>query len=138
MGFLGRLSRVIPIHPDRGPRLSLRMAAEGLRKGLVLCVFPEGERSIDGALKKFRPGPAILATELGLAVVPVGIKGAWEVWPRGASRVRLHRVSVSFGKPLTPLSGERSYVTLNHRIFSAVGELTGSRQAPVREDESRG
>ena len=43
---------------------------------MILCVFPEGERSIDGTVKQFRKGPAILATELGVRVVPVGIRGA--------------------------------------------------------------
>jgi long-chain acyl-CoA synthetase len=81
--FLGKLAKVVPISPGQGLQGSLRLAAEGLRRGMVLLVFPEGERSIDGRLKTFRKGPAILASELGAPIVPAGITGAYEVWRRG-------------------------------------------------------
>jgi long-chain acyl-CoA synthetase len=92
--------KVITVTPDRGVRTSLRLAAEGLRRGMTMCVFPEGERSIDGTVKVFRKGSAILATELGLKVAPVGIRGAWDVWRRGSNRIRLRPVTLVFGKPL--------------------------------------
>ncbi|MGQ9635241.1 MAG: AMP-binding protein [Bryobacteraceae bacterium] len=100
MEFAAYLLRVITVSPDQAVHSALRLAAEGLRRGFVLCVFPEGERSIDGKLKVFRKGPAIVATELGVPAAPVAIQGAWEVWPRGSNRIRLHPVRVSFGEPL--------------------------------------
>jgi long-chain acyl-CoA synthetase len=93
--------KVVRLSPDRAVRSSLRLSALGLSRGMVLCVFPEGERSIDGRVKPFRKGPAIVATELGLPVVPVGIQGAYEVWPRGSNRIRLRPVRVKFGPPLS-------------------------------------
>lgn len=123
MSFLGRLIKVTPVDPDRHLRQALRLGAEGLRKGLVLCVFPEGERSIDGKLKEFRKGPAILAKELGVPVVPVAIVGTYQVWPRGVSKIRLHPVTVRFGKPLDAPSDEDSYQDFNKRLFGAVQEL---------------
>ena len=125
LGFLGKRMRTIPVDPDKTLRRALRLAAEGVRRGFALCVFPEGERSIDGKLKKFKKGPAILATHLKVPVVPVGIKGAHKVWSRGSSKIRLHPISVHFGKPLVPNQGESSE-DFNNRLRLAVQKLSGS------------
>ena len=106
LGLIGRRIKVVPVDPDRGLRQALRLSAEGLRRESVLVVFPEGERSIDGSTKTFRKGPSILATELGVRVVPVGIRGTFEVWPRGRARIHLHPVSIEFGAPIEPGVGE--------------------------------
>ena len=125
--YLGSLIKVVPVDPDSRLRQALRLGAHGLRQDLVLCVFPEGERSIDGTLKPFRQGPAILATELGVPVVPVSIQGTFEVWPRGSNKIRLHPVRILFGTPLWPGPSE-SYKTFNQRLFEAVEGLNRSRQ----------
>lgn len=121
-GLLGQLVKVIPVSPDKHLRQALRLAAEGLRLGLVLMVFPEGERSIDGDLKVFRKGPAILATHLQVPVVPVGIQGTFEAWRRASGRIRLHPISITYGPPLTPREGE-SADDFNDRLKEAVREL---------------
>lgn len=122
VGFLGVLIKTIPVDADRMLRRALRLGAEGLRRDLVLCVFPEGERSIDGTLKTFRKGPAILATKMNTPVVPVGIIGAYEAWRRGSSKIRLHPITVRFGKPIKPEPGE-SIDDFNHRLREAVKSL---------------
>ncbi len=121
MSSLARWSKIVTLNPDRGVRSGLRLAAEGLRRGMILCVFPEGERSIDGTVKEFRKGPAILATQLGVRVVPVGIRGAWDVWHRGSNRIRLHPVSVRFGEPLDPAG--QSAEAFNDQLREAVRRL---------------
>jgi long-chain acyl-CoA synthetase len=120
--FIGRMIKTIPVDADRNLRRALRLAAESLRQELVLLVFPEGERSIDGSLKVFRRGPAILATNLQLPVVPVGIIGTYEAWARGAGRPRFHPVCIRFGAPLQPLPDE-SAEGFNQRLKEAVQEL---------------
>lgn len=125
LGFLGKRMRTIPVDPDKTLRQALRLAAEGVRRGFALCVFPEGERSIDGKLKKFKKGPAILATTLKVPVVPVGIKGAHQVWSRGSSKINFNPVSVHFGEPLYPRQEETSE-NFNQRLWLAVQELSGS------------
>ncbi|RPI24105.1 MAG: hypothetical protein EHM61_18035 [Acidobacteria bacterium] len=122
LGFLGRAIKVIPVDPDKQLRQALRLAAEGLKRRHILCVFPEGERSIDGELKPFRRGPAILASEFRLPAVPAALKGTFEVWPRGVSRMRFHPVSLCFGDPVTPAEGE-TYEEFNARLAAAVRKL---------------
>ncbi|MBI4444744.1 MAG: AMP-binding protein [Acidobacteria bacterium] len=123
MSFLGSLVKVIPVDPDQHLKQALRLAAEGLRRELVLCVFPEGERSIDGTLKEFRKGPAILAAEFQVPVIPAGIKGTFEAWPRASPRIQLHPISIKIGEALQPPFSE-SYESLNQRLFAAVKKQT--------------
>jgi long-chain acyl-CoA synthetase len=122
-GFLGSLVKTIPVSADRNLRRTLRLAAEGLRRELVLVVFPEGERSIDGTLRPFRKGPAILAANFGVPVVPVGIRGSYEAWPRGSGKIRPHPIRIRFGEPMTPGAGE-TVERFNERLWDAVRRLT--------------
>jgi len=121
--WFGRLVRSVPIDPDRNLRSALRLAAEGLRKGMVLCVFPEGHRSIDGRLQPFRKGAAIVAVETGAPTIPIGIDGSGRVWGRGRKRIRLAPVRTAFGVPLHPGAGE-DYETFNQRLYADVEKLT--------------
>jgi len=90
--------RLIPV--DAG-RLSeaMRLSAVVLGNGKLLCMFPEGGRTVTGELGEFRKGAAILARELQAPVVPVAIRGTFAAWPAGG-KLRLRRVAVEFGKPL--------------------------------------
>jgi 1-acyl-sn-glycerol-3-phosphate acyltransferase len=48
----------------------------------VLLLFPEGERSIDGEVRPFRKGAAILSAHLNVPIVPAAIDGPFALWPR--------------------------------------------------------
>jgi 1-acyl-sn-glycerol-3-phosphate acyltransferase len=63
----------------------MKAGAFGLAHGKVLMLFPEGERSIDGTVRRFKKGAPILSKHMGVPIVPVAIRGAHEVWPRGGS-----------------------------------------------------
>jgi 1-acyl-sn-glycerol-3-phosphate acyltransferase len=84
----------------------MKAGAFGLRHGRILVLFPEGERSIDGTVKRFKKGAPILSRHLDVPIIPVALRGAYEVWPRNASyqwRGALpgnrHRVRMAFGPP---------------------------------------
>ncbi|MEE2822899.1 MAG: AMP-binding protein [Acidobacteriota bacterium] len=121
--FLGRLIKVIPVDADRHLRQALRLGAEGIMQGYCLCVFPEGERSINGHLKPFRKGAAILAKELKVPVVPTAIMGTYEVWPRGINKIKLHPVTLRFGSLVDRPSEEDSYESYNERLFHTINHL---------------
>ena len=82
---MARAVNLIPVDPDANLVNAMQAGAAGLRMGKVLVLFPEGERSIDGGLKKFRKGAAILSAHLDVPIVPVAIDGLFELWPRGRS-----------------------------------------------------
>jgi 1-acyl-sn-glycerol-3-phosphate acyltransferase len=61
---------------------ALKAAADVLRNGNSLIIFPEGTRTNDGAVGKFRSGAAYLAHHLGKTIIPVTVTGAFEIMPR--------------------------------------------------------
>lgn len=63
-------------------RETMETAEKRLAGGLSVVVFPEGSRTPDGHLKRFKRGAYILATEFSLPVVPITIDGAYDVMPR--------------------------------------------------------
>ena len=60
----------------------MQAGAYGLRRRRILVLFPEGERSIDGTVKHFKKGAAILSHQLQVPIAPVAITGLFEIWPR--------------------------------------------------------
>ena len=111
MRGVSRLWRVLPIDPARGAGSSLALAAAVLKRDGCLIWFPEGERSIDGELKTFRKGAAILASHLDVAIVPVAFDGLFPLWPRGLPpnwrmlRPGATQVRLEFGEPLRVARG---------------------------------
>jgi long-chain acyl-CoA synthetase len=83
MAWVARQIHCVPVDPDSNLVPAMKAGAFGLAQGKVLILFPEGERSIDGTVKRFKKGSAILSRHMRVPVVPVAIKGAYEVWPRG-------------------------------------------------------
>lgn len=71
-----------------------------LARGRALGIYPEGTRSPDGRLYKFRTGVARLALRSGAPVVPVGLVGTAAVNPPGDRRWHLAPVTVAYGAPL--------------------------------------
>lgn len=67
--------------------------------GLSLIIFPEGTRSMNGKIAKFKEGAAILAHELNLPMVPASVIGSRDVLPKGSYFMRPKRLAVRFGKP---------------------------------------
>jgi long-chain acyl-CoA synthetase len=106
------LMKVVPVDPDANLVRAMQAGALGLRSDRILMLFPEGERSPDGAPRKFKKGAAILAHHLGVPIVPVALEGLETVWPRGAGpRWRqllpwsATRTAIEFGEPIVPESG---------------------------------
>ena len=92
-------------------------------------LFPEGERSIDGTVKKFKKGAPILARHLGVPIVPVALKGVYELWPRNRPfnwsvlwPWSGHRFTVLFGQPMT-FGEDESYADAAQRLQARVTEM---------------
>jgi long-chain acyl-CoA synthetase len=124
---IARLLKVVPVDPDSALVSALRTGAYGLRRGKVLVLFPEGERSIDGVPRNFKKGAAILATHLRVPIVPVAMDGFYEVWPRGKKYQGPHPLHIAFGEPLLPpvdnQPGEAAYSGLTAELKARVMEM---------------
>lgn len=75
-------------------------AAERIRMGVSIVIFPEGTRSPDGKLQEFKSGGAALALRAQVPVVPVALLGTHEVMPKGSLRVRPGVVEIRVGDPI--------------------------------------
>jgi 1-acyl-sn-glycerol-3-phosphate acyltransferase len=104
------------------------IGVEVLRGGGALGIYPEGTRSPDGRLYKFRTGVARLALRSGAVVVPVGLVGTRDVQPPGSRRWHRAPVGVHFGAPLdfAERAGEE-------RSSRALREITDTVRAAVQE-----
>jgi long-chain acyl-CoA synthetase len=130
MKILGRLTNIVPVDPDSHLLHAMKVGAWGLQQGRVLCIFPEGLRSFDGELKEFKKGAAILSLEVGAPLVPVGLNGTFEVWPRDTLRIRPHKVRLTFGAAMEPPEPDgSSYQEMTDRLRNEVARLTGQFRA---------
>jgi len=121
--------RCVPI--DRGNRRqsfeSLRKAADQVRSGNSIVVFPEGTRSADGGVQELKKGPFHLAEMAEVPIVPVGITGTRHALAKDGLFVRSARVLVSIGAPLVQSeSGHAARDRMRHAVRAALVELSGS------------
>ncbi len=93
-----KLIRVIPVNSARHLVAAMQASAYILRRGGILCIFPEGARSPSGRLREFKKGVAILAAELGVKLVPVHLRGSFEAWGPNATCPRPHPIKLVFGR----------------------------------------
>jgi long-chain acyl-CoA synthetase len=101
--FLARRNNIIFI--DKDIKYTMKKSAELIKKGKNLVIFPEGARTRTGKLLDFKQTFAILSRELRVPVVPVGIEGAHEAWPRGkAVPVLFKKIKVNFSQPVVRIS----------------------------------
>ncbi len=83
-----------------GGRQALAYSQWLLANNWSLLMFPEGKRSRTGDLLPFHVGPAFLALEGNVPVLPIYIEGALQILPPGQQRARPAPVKVRIGKPL--------------------------------------
>jgi long-chain acyl-CoA synthetase len=131
--WLARQVNLVPVDPDAALVSAMQAGAAGLREGRILVLFPEGERAIDGTVRNFKKGAAILGHHLPTPLVPVALTGVYEIWPRnrplnwrallpGAGSV----VRLRVGPPITPSGAateEATYAASTARLRDAVASM---------------
>ncbi|PIR66166.1 MAG: 1-acyl-sn-glycerol-3-phosphate acyltransferase [Candidatus Omnitrophica bacterium CG12_big_fil_rev_8_21_14_0_65_43_15] len=101
--LIGRILRIVgafPIKRNFQDLGAIREAIKRLKSGKPVLIFPEATRTHDGNLQSVKGGISFLAHSAVVPVVPVYIKGSFNVWPRGAKTIKFSPVAVFFGKPL--------------------------------------
>ncbi len=100
LGYLLRMAKSIPVQRENDIK-AIKQSLKILQQGGVLGIFPEG--GIDRQKDNFpvRAGAAYLATKVGVPIVPIKIKGADKVLPRGAKFIiSLNKIEVEIKKPI--------------------------------------
>ena len=103
-------------------RESLRYSGELVGAGYCPLVFPEGRRTEDGGIGKFRPGIGFMAARLGLPVVPLRLEGTFDVYPIGSRWPGKGTVVVHVGEAMRPDRGE-GYDEFAARLEAAVRRM---------------
>jgi 1-acyl-sn-glycerol-3-phosphate acyltransferase len=100
---------------------SLKRAAERVRNGVSVIIFPEGTRSEDGELQPFKSGGFHLAIDAQVPILPVTVSGSLPLTPKGSLRVESGRVRVRYGKPIeTRGLGPEQREALKERVREAI------------------
>ena len=87
LGHAMRLAQFVPVsrgHRRDAAQASVEAAADALRSGLHILVYPEGTRSLDGRLSAFKKGPFFLAQETQAPIVPIALSGTQTMMRKGS------------------------------------------------------
>jgi 1-acyl-sn-glycerol-3-phosphate acyltransferase len=130
-GAFLRSVNCVPVDQEGVAKEGLKTAVEKLHAGHAVLIFPEGERSWKGLMQPLRPGIQLLIKRALAPIVPVGVAGAFEAYPRTAKLPRFSPLflpanrkgplAVSIGRPLDPkLLLELPRARLLTELFNAI------------------
>jgi long-chain acyl-CoA synthetase len=106
---------------EAGTRQTLRYIGEITNDRYSILIFPEGKRTQQGEIDRFRPGVGMIASRLGLHVIPVRLEGLEKVLHQKMAWPKRGPVRVAFGAPMK-LEGD-DYEALAKRVEDAVRGL---------------
>jgi len=126
-GWFIRSVGAFPIDREGVGLSGIKESLKRLKQGEMVLIFPEGTRTPDGHIAAFRPGFTALAVRAQASILPVGIDGAFQAWPRTRRFPRPGRIRVHFGRPIAP----EQFAGRNER------ELLAEVERRVRECRAR-
>lgn len=97
------------------PKAAARTVEEAERKltnGVSLIIFPEGSRSYDGKMIRFKKGAFQIACDVHLPIVPITLNGPFDVLPIGSVNIRPHRMEMIIHPPVSVEQGDDSHKSL--------------------------
>ncbi|TAE75716.1 MAG: MFS transporter [Verrucomicrobia bacterium] len=149
-GFMGKrairlfcqLFDTVPISSAK-PREALRAAADSLKEGHLVCIFPEGQLSRTGTLRELKRGFELIARQADCPLVPAWNDGAWgsvlsfeggRFFRKFPQRLR-YGLSIAFGPPIDPR--EANLDRVRHGMLAASALALDARVGHPRKDRSR-
>lgn len=79
---------------------AMRTCSQRIARGRSILIFPEGTRSKDGTIGRFKPGAFVPLIDAGAPIVPVAIAGTGTILPSGSFRIRPGPISLAIGRPI--------------------------------------
>ena len=110
---------------------SMKEAAQKIRGGVSVVMFPEGTRSVDGRLLPFKRGGFNLALKSGCDIVPVAISESYRIVPKGSLKIRKGSFGIHIGEPISLKGYSRKNINqLMDRVKEAMEGLMEKRSGP--------
>jgi 1-acyl-sn-glycerol-3-phosphate acyltransferase len=115
---------------------AVRLALRILRHGHGVGIYVEGERTWDGRLQPPRLGTIRLLLKAGVPVIPCGVSGTYDIWPRWDRRLRRGTVRIRFGEPIRfptldrRVEREEMLPAARARVMTALADLAHVDMAP--------
>jgi 1-acyl-sn-glycerol-3-phosphate acyltransferase len=137
LSWLIRRLRAFPVEIESADPKATRECVRLLQAGEAVMIFPEGGRSLDGRLQRFKPGAFRLACSLGVPVLPVTIAGGHEAWPPGRTLPRPGRLTITYHALITPSRSpdvKRSARMLAPEVRGVVASALPEHQRPRSGD----
>lgn len=126
----------INIENPHATMASLGGAVKALRKGMPLVVFPEGGRTTTGELKPFLTGAAYLAIRAQVPLVPIVLKGVYDLLPIHTHHFFPGELTMQVGEPIeTKGMSVRQNGELTERLRAAMEKMLGEPdRATIEKD----
>ncbi|MGB5745912.1 MAG: lysophospholipid acyltransferase family protein [Desulfobacterales bacterium] len=86
---------------------SISEAAQKMKNGVSVMIFPEGTRSKDSRIKPFKKGGFVMAVDSGVPIVPVIIRGTWPIMAKSSLRINRGDVEMEIAKPIDTIGYSR-------------------------------
>jgi 1-acyl-sn-glycerol-3-phosphate acyltransferase len=105
VGIAMRMAKYVPVsrgHSRQEAEQSVAIAADALRSGLHIFIFPEGTRSPDGNLLPFKKGAFFLAADANAPMVPIVIQGTAQMMRKGSLKIFPGTATVRFLPAIHP------------------------------------
>jgi 1-acyl-sn-glycerol-3-phosphate acyltransferase len=114
----------IPVDRMRGQDAmqSLEEASNKIRGGASVLLFAEGTRTPDGSLQPFKRGAFNLAVRAGVPVVPLTIKGSYNILPKKSFRIQGGLITLVLDMPIEPptANGRSSELQLMEQVRAVI------------------
>jgi long-chain acyl-CoA synthetase len=122
------LFNVFPLPRQRDFQRSFAHAGKALDRGYNAMIFPEGTRSAEGQLARFRPGIGLLVKESFVPVLPVAIRGLGELKTRERGWFRSGILEVRIGEAIR-FAPEETEADITARLHDEVERLMGDNKS---------
>jgi len=136
VGWLIRNMNTFPVERGQADTRAYRRAVALLSAGEILLVFPEGTRTYDGRIGEMKPGVVSMAQRAGSLIVPVAIRGGYDVWPRHQRLPRPGSVQIAVGSPFEPGRGKAQVAEAAERLDREIRQLYGGLADRFRNGDS--
>lgn len=125
---------------------ALNEAAEKIREGMSVVIFPEGSRSPDGSIQPFKKGGFTLAIKSGVPIVPIAITGSRDIMPKDKLTAASGEIRIRMSPPIEiknySLKDRKSLMEMvsktiskNFKLISSPSTHPSSGKRACRNDE---